>query len=131
MTTAASVRSPSWSTPERRAVSRGSAGSGATSMCSSRYLASGCGVNCGGAVSSLVANGPVVFPCMQREIHAVRWRQPVRPEVMPILEWHLRQALAPLLFDDHNRVAAEAGGASPLGGQGPALRGRQAQGHDP
>ena len=29
------------------------------------------------------------------------------------LEWHLRQALAPMLFDDHDRAAAEAGRASP------------------
>ena len=28
------------------------------------------------------------------------------------LEWHLRQALAPMLFDDHDRAAAEAGRAS-------------------
>lgn len=30
------------------------------------------------------------------------------------LEWHLRQALAPLLFDDHDRQAAEARRASPV-----------------
>ena len=30
------------------------------------------------------------------------------------LEWHLRQALAPMLFDDHDRAAAEAGRASAL-----------------
>ncbi|HEX2478965.1 MAG TPA: IS1634 family transposase [Geminicoccaceae bacterium] len=30
------------------------------------------------------------------------------------LEWHLRQALAPLLFDDHDRAAAEAQRASPV-----------------
>jgi len=24
------------------------------------------------------------------------------------LEWHMRQALAPILFDDHHRAAAEA-----------------------
>jgi hypothetical protein len=28
------------------------------------------------------------------------------------LEWHLRQTLAPMLFDDHDRAAAEAGRAS-------------------
>jgi hypothetical protein len=28
--------------------------------------------------------------------------------------WHLRQALAPLLFEDHDRVAAAAGRASPV-----------------
>ena len=28
------------------------------------------------------------------------------------LEWHLRQALAPMLFDDHDRATAEAGRAS-------------------
>jgi hypothetical protein len=30
------------------------------------------------------------------------------------LEWHMRQALAPLLFDDHDRPAAEAQRASPV-----------------
>ncbi len=30
------------------------------------------------------------------------------------LEWHLRQELAPLLFDDHNRAAAQAQRASPV-----------------
>jgi Transposase DDE domain len=30
------------------------------------------------------------------------------------LEWHLRQALAPLLFDDHDRAGAEAQRASPV-----------------
>jgi hypothetical protein len=30
------------------------------------------------------------------------------------LEWHLRQALAPLLFDDHERAAAEARRPSPV-----------------
>ena len=30
------------------------------------------------------------------------------------LEWHLRQALAPMLFDDHDRAAAEARRASPV-----------------
>jgi Transposase DDE domain len=30
------------------------------------------------------------------------------------LEWHLRQALAPLLFDDHDRAAAAAQRASPV-----------------
>jgi Transposase DDE domain len=30
------------------------------------------------------------------------------------LEWHMRQALAPLLFDDHDRAAAEAQRASPV-----------------
>ena len=30
------------------------------------------------------------------------------------LEWHLRQALAPLLFDDHERAAAEAARPSPV-----------------
>lgn len=30
------------------------------------------------------------------------------------LEWHLRQALAPLLFDDHDRAAAEAQRSSPV-----------------
>jgi hypothetical protein len=30
------------------------------------------------------------------------------------LEWHLRQALAPLLFDDHDRAAAEAARPSPV-----------------
>jgi hypothetical protein len=30
------------------------------------------------------------------------------------LEWHMRQALAPLLFDDHDRAAAEAARASPV-----------------
>jgi len=31
------------------------------------------------------------------------------------LEWHLRQALAPILFDDHDRAAAEAQRSSPVG----------------
>ncbi len=30
------------------------------------------------------------------------------------LEWHMRQTLAPLLFDDHDRPAAEAQRASPV-----------------
>jgi hypothetical protein len=30
------------------------------------------------------------------------------------LEWHMRQALAPILFDDHDRVAAEAQRPSPV-----------------
>ena len=30
------------------------------------------------------------------------------------LEWHMRQALAPVLFDDHDRAAAEASRASPV-----------------
>jgi hypothetical protein len=30
------------------------------------------------------------------------------------VQWHLRQALAPLLFDDHDRPAAAAGRASPV-----------------
>lgn len=30
------------------------------------------------------------------------------------LEWHMRQALAPILFDDHDRTAAEAQRASPV-----------------
>jgi hypothetical protein len=30
------------------------------------------------------------------------------------LEWHMRQPLAPMLFDDHDRAAAEAGRASPV-----------------
>jgi hypothetical protein len=30
------------------------------------------------------------------------------------LEWHMRQALAPILFDDHDRAAAEALRASPV-----------------
>jgi hypothetical protein len=30
------------------------------------------------------------------------------------LEWHMRQALAPLLFDDHDRAAAEAQRSSPV-----------------
>ena len=30
------------------------------------------------------------------------------------LEWHMRQALAPMLFDDHDRVAAEALRSSPV-----------------
>jgi hypothetical protein len=30
------------------------------------------------------------------------------------LEWHMRQPLAPMLFDDHDHAAAEAGRASPV-----------------
>jgi Transposase DDE domain len=30
------------------------------------------------------------------------------------LEWHMRQPLAPMLFDDHDRAAAEAGRTSPV-----------------
>jgi hypothetical protein len=30
------------------------------------------------------------------------------------LEWHMRQALAPILFDDHDRAAADASRASPV-----------------
>jgi hypothetical protein len=30
------------------------------------------------------------------------------------LEWHMRQALAPMLFDDHDRAAAEAARSSPV-----------------
>ena len=30
------------------------------------------------------------------------------------LEWHMRQALAPMLFDDHHRAAAEAARSSPV-----------------
>lgn len=30
------------------------------------------------------------------------------------LEWHMRQPLAPMLFDDHDRATAEAGRASPV-----------------
>ena len=30
------------------------------------------------------------------------------------LEWHMRQALAPLLFDDHDRAAAAAQRTSPV-----------------
>jgi hypothetical protein len=30
------------------------------------------------------------------------------------LEWHLRQALAPVLFDDHDRTGAEAQSSSPV-----------------
>jgi Transposase DDE domain len=30
------------------------------------------------------------------------------------LEWHMRQLLAPMLFDDHDRATAEAGRASPV-----------------
>jgi hypothetical protein len=31
------------------------------------------------------------------------------------LEWHMRQALAPMLFDDHDRAAAELARTSPVG----------------
>jgi hypothetical protein len=30
------------------------------------------------------------------------------------LEWHMRKALAPILFDDHNHAAAEASRTSPV-----------------
>ncbi len=30
------------------------------------------------------------------------------------LEWHMRQALTPILFDDHDRAAAEASRTSPV-----------------
>ena len=30
------------------------------------------------------------------------------------LEWHMRQALAPILFDDHDRAAAQAQRTSPV-----------------
>ena len=30
------------------------------------------------------------------------------------LEWHMRQPLAPMLFDDHDRACAEAGRTSPV-----------------
>jgi hypothetical protein len=30
------------------------------------------------------------------------------------LEWHMRQALAPVLFDDHDRAAGEALRSSPV-----------------
>jgi hypothetical protein len=43
-----------------------------------------------------------------------RWtlhRSASRPDY---LEWHMRQPLAPMLFDDHDRAAAEAGRSSPV-----------------
>ena len=36
------------------------------------------------------------------------------------VEWHLRQAWAPILFDDHDRAAAEAARASPLAAAEPS-----------
>src|SRR5712691_10431386 len=48
------------------------------------------------------------------------WRSPrVRAHVLLCmlayyLEWHMRQALAPMLFDDHDRAAAQALRASPV-----------------
>jgi hypothetical protein len=30
------------------------------------------------------------------------------------LEWHMRQPLAPMLFDDHDRACADAGRVSPV-----------------
>jgi hypothetical protein len=36
------------------------------------------------------------------------------------VEWHLRQAWAPLLFDDHDRAAAEAARASPVAAAEPS-----------
>ena len=36
------------------------------------------------------------------------------------LEWHMRQALAPILFDDHDRPAAEAQRASPVANAKPS-----------
>jgi Transposase DDE domain len=37
------------------------------------------------------------------------------------LEWHMRQALAPMLFDDHDRAAAEALRSSPVAKAQPSL----------
>jgi len=37
------------------------------------------------------------------------------------LEWHMRQALAPILFDDHDRAAAEALRTSPVAKAKPSL----------
>jgi hypothetical protein len=47
------------------------------------------------------------------------------------VEWHMRQALAPMLFDDHDRAAAEARRASPVAKAepSPAAR-RKAQNQD-
>jgi hypothetical protein len=41
------------------------------------------------------------------------------------LEWHLRQALAPLLFDDHDRAGAEAQRASPVAKAAPSPAARR------
>lgn len=41
------------------------------------------------------------------------------------LEWHMRACLAPLLFDDHDRDAAEAGRASPVAQAKPSLAARR------
>jgi hypothetical protein len=41
------------------------------------------------------------------------------------LEWHLRQALAPLLFDDHDRAAAEAQRPSPVAKARPSAAARR------
>ena len=51
---------------------------------------------------------------------AFHWTEPrVRAHVFLCMlayyvEWHMRQALAPMLFDDHDRAAAEARRASPV-----------------
>jgi transposase len=36
------------------------------------------------------------------------------------LEWHMRRALAPMLFDDHDRAVAEATRASPIAKANPS-----------
>jgi hypothetical protein len=41
------------------------------------------------------------------------------------LEWHMRQKLAPLLFDDHDRPAAEAQRTSPVAKAGPSPAARR------
>jgi hypothetical protein len=63
------------------------------------------------------------FRCLKTvalELRPVHWsaprvRAPVLLCMLPYyLEWHMRQALAPLLFDDHDRPAAERQRASPV-----------------
>src|SRR6201996_6410578 len=64
------------------------------------------------------------FRCMKTVDLALRpvfhWTAPrVRAHVLLCmlayyLEWHMRQTLAPMLFDDHDRAAAEAGRTSPV-----------------
>jgi hypothetical protein len=64
------------------------------------------------------------FRCMKTVDLDIRpvfhWTAPrVRAHVLPCvlayyLEWHMRQALAPVLFDDEDKAAAEASRASPV-----------------
>ena len=83
-------------------------------------------INAAGTVRAYKSLAQVerAFRCMKTvdlELRPVfHWTAPrVRAHVLLCmlayyLEWHMRQPLAPMLFDDHDRAAAEAGRVSPV-----------------